>query len=92
MLVILYCCKNDTIFFFSSSVINARVCMCMPMVSHCSCEKDEGEGTLWQRWQFSAHNCAPLLAAIFWLAAQPVINAMPPIIMQAIAATVILDI
>jgi hypothetical protein len=32
------------------------------MVSHCSGEKEEGDGVLWQRWQFSAHNCTPDLA------------------------------
>jgi hypothetical protein len=42
----------------------------MPMVSHFSGENVEGDGVLWQRWQFSAHNCAPDLAATFWLTLQ----------------------
>jgi len=58
----------------SSLVSRALVCICMPMVFHCEEEKVEGEGVLWQRWQFSAHSWAPLLAATCWLSAQPLIR------------------
>jgi hypothetical protein len=44
-----YCCKNATILSLSLSVSNARVCICIPIVFHCSGEKVLGEGVLWHR-------------------------------------------
>ena len=65
-----YCFKNATILSLSLSVSKARLCMCIPIVSHFSGEKVDGEGILWHRWQFSAHNWAPDFDCTFWLAAQ----------------------
>jgi hypothetical protein len=65
-----YCCKNATIFSRSIAVSCARVCMCIPTVTHCSCENVEGDGVLWHLWQFSAQSCAPLFAATILLSMQ----------------------
>ena len=65
-----YCFKNATILSLSLSVSKALLCMCIPIVSHFSGEKVDGEGILWHRWQFSAHNWAPDFDCIFWLAVQ----------------------
>lgn len=66
--------KNFTILSLSFFVSNALVCICIPIVSHCSGEKDAGGGVLWHFWQFSAHNCAPDLAATAFEDAQPLVD------------------
>jgi hypothetical protein len=68
-----YCCKNATILSRSSLVNNARVCMCIPTVFHCSGENVLGSGALWQRRQFSPHSWAPVLEVTASLTLQPVI-------------------
>jgi hypothetical protein len=63
--------RNTTILFFSFWVSKARLCMCIPIVSHSLAEKEPADGVLWQRWQFSAHNCTPVFADTLLLSIQP---------------------
>ncbi len=64
-------CRNATILLTSSAVRLARSFMWVPMVPHCSLEKADEGGVLWQRVQFSPHSCVPLLSATAGEAAHP---------------------
>jgi hypothetical protein len=44
-----YCFRKFRILSLSTLVSNALLCICIPMVSHCSAEKAFGGGVLWQR-------------------------------------------
>jgi hypothetical protein len=52
----------------------ARTCICVPTTSQLALLNSPGGGALWQRLQFSAHNCAPDLDAEFLETKHPLID------------------